>query len=148
MKQPCIAWLVASLVASGATGGQEPNEGIEIVRVIAPLTLDSLTEGSTVQAVLDDEIDEQHRLTLADYLRANLASVFVNEAQSNPLQPDLHYRGFVASPLLGLPQGLAVYQDGVRGERAVRRHRQLGTHPGVRNQRGASCTRVEPRSSV
>ena len=115
MKQPCIAWLVvAAFVASGATGGQEPNEGIEIVRVIAPLTLDSLTEGSTVQAVLDDEIDEQHRLTLADYLRANLASVFVNEAQSNPLQPDLHYRGFVASPLLGLPQGLAVYQDGVR----------------------------------
>lgn len=115
MKQPSIAWpIVAALVASGATGGQEPNEDIEVVRVIAPLTLDSSPAGSNVQAALNDEIDEQRRLTLADYLRANLASVFVNEAQSNPLQPDLQYRGFVASPLLGLPQGLAVYQDGVR----------------------------------
>ncbi|MDX1562605.1 MAG: TonB-dependent receptor, partial [Gammaproteobacteria bacterium] len=38
----------------------------------------------------------------------------VNEAQNNPLQPDVQYRGFVGSPLLGLPQGIAVYQDGVR----------------------------------
>ncbi len=29
-------------------------------------------------------------------------------------KPDLQYRGFTASPLLGLPQGLAVYQNGVR----------------------------------
>ncbi len=115
MKQPCIAWLVvAAFVASGATGDQEPHEDIEIVRVIAPLTLDPSPAAANVQAALDDEIEEQHWLTLADHLRANLASVFVNEAQSNPLQPDLQYRGFVASPLLGLPQGLAVYQDGVR----------------------------------
>ena len=113
MKQPSTAWLVvAALVASGATG--QPNEDIEIVRVIAPLTLDPLAAESNVQAALGDEIEEQRRLGLADHLRANLASVFVNEAQSNPLQPDLRYRGFVASPLLGLPQGLAVYQDGVR----------------------------------
>ena len=31
-----------------------------------------------------------------------------------PLQPDFNFRGFTASPLLGLPQGLAVYQNGVR----------------------------------
>ena len=43
-----------------------------------------------------------------------LASVNLNETQANPFQPDVQFRGFVASPLLGLPQGLAVYQDGVR----------------------------------
>ena len=32
----------------------------------------------------------------------------------NPFQPDVDYRGFVASPTLGTPQGLAVYQNGVR----------------------------------
>jgi len=47
-------------------------------------------------------------------MKRNLSGVFVNEAQSNPLQPDVQYRGFVGSPLLGLPQGIAVYQDGVR----------------------------------
>jgi hypothetical protein len=39
--------------------------------------------------------------------RSICCSVFINEAQSNPLQPDLMYCGFTASPLLGLPQGLA-----------------------------------------
>ena len=33
---------------------------------------------------------------------------------TNPHQPTLRYRGFMASPLLGLPQGIAVYQNGVR----------------------------------
>src|SRR5262249_27272029 len=36
------------------------------------------------------------------------------DAQNNPLQPDVNFRGFTASPLLGLAQGLAVYQNGVR----------------------------------
>ena len=43
-----------------------------------------------------------------------LASVHLNEAQSSTFQPDVQFRGFASSPLLGLPQGLAVYQDGVR----------------------------------
>ena len=53
-------------------------------------------------------------LDLGDFMRRELGSVFVNEAQGNPLQPDVQYRGFVGSPLLGLPQGIAVYQDAMR----------------------------------
>ena len=34
--------------------------------------------------------------------------------QNNPFQPDVNYRGYTASPLLGTPQGLSVYMDGVR----------------------------------
>ena len=34
--------------------------------------------------------------------------------QSNPFQADINYRGYTASPLLGTPQGLSVYMDGVR----------------------------------
>ena len=34
--------------------------------------------------------------------------------QGNPIQPDLNYRGYTASPLLGTPQGISVYMDGVR----------------------------------
>ncbi len=43
-----------------------------------------------------------------------LGSVYVNEIQGNPFQPDVNYRGYTASPLLGTPQGLSVYMDGVR----------------------------------
>jgi hypothetical protein len=40
--------------------------------------------------------------------------VYVNDMQGNPLQPDINYRGYTASPLLGTPQGLSVYLDGIR----------------------------------
>ncbi len=53
-------------------------------------------------------------LDLTDTMNRQLGSVTLNAAQNNPLQPDLRYRGFTASPLLGLPQGIAVYGDGVR----------------------------------
>ena len=47
-------------------------------------------------------------------MNRRLDSVHVNEVQNNPFQPDVNYRGYTASPLLGTPQGLSVYMDGVR----------------------------------
>src|SRR6185437_11274022 len=38
----------------------------------------------------------------------------VSAAQGNPYQQDLNFRGFTASPLLGTPQGVSIFQDGVR----------------------------------
>jgi hypothetical protein len=35
-------------------------------------------------------------------------------SQGNPFQSDVSFRGFSASPLLGTPQGMSVYVDGVR----------------------------------
>ena len=67
-----------------------------------------------VQAATSEDIERSESLDLSDFLNRNLGSVNLNEAQNNPLQPDLQYRGFTASPLLGLAQGLAVYQNGVR----------------------------------
>lgn len=58
---------------------------------------------------------EQHQsLDLSDYMNSQLGSVTINSAQNNPLQADLQFRGFTSSPLLGLAQGIAVYQNGVR----------------------------------
>jgi iron complex outermembrane receptor protein len=47
-------------------------------------------------------------------LDQRLASVNVNANQDNAFQPDVQYRGFEASPILGTPIGVAVYQNGVR----------------------------------
>jgi len=38
----------------------------------------------------------------------------LSDSQGNSNRPDVTYRGFVASPVQGVPQGLAVYQNGVR----------------------------------
>ena len=51
---------------------------------------------------------------LAEFLEMNPSSVSVNSTSGNPFQPDVSFRGFVASPLLGTPQGLSVFVDGVR----------------------------------
>ncbi len=51
---------------------------------------------------------------LPELLSGHFPSVHANDYQGNPLQADVSYRGFTASPLLGTPQGLSVYQDGVR----------------------------------
>jgi outer membrane receptor protein involved in Fe transport len=69
---------------------------------------------SNVQVVKDAELKEQSSLSIADFMNNNLLGVSVNETQNNPYQPDILFRGFTASPLLGTPQGLSVFQDGVR----------------------------------
>jgi outer membrane receptor protein involved in Fe transport len=69
---------------------------------------------SNVQVVKGEAMEEQRSLTIADYMNNNLVGVSINETQNNPYQPDVLFRGFTASPLLGTPQGLSVFQDGVR----------------------------------
>ena len=68
----------------------------------------------SIQTATAEDIERSQSLDLSQFLNRNLGSVTINEAQNNPLQPDIQYRGFTSSALLGLPQGLAVYQNGVR----------------------------------
>ncbi|MCK5191476.1 MAG: TonB-dependent receptor plug domain-containing protein, partial [Methylococcales bacterium] len=67
-----------------------------------------------VQSATSEDLQRSQSLDLTQYMNRNLGSVTINAAQNNPLQPDLQYRGFSASPLLGVPQGISVYQNGVR----------------------------------
>jgi outer membrane receptor protein involved in Fe transport len=67
-----------------------------------------------VQAATRRDIEMSGALDLSDFLNRRLSGVYVNEIQGNPFQPDVNYRGYTASPLLGTPQGLSVYMDGVR----------------------------------
>jgi outer membrane receptor protein involved in Fe transport len=85
--------------------GATPIDGIGIDRNQVPFNVQTLITGGPGQP---------GRTSVADEIYSRLASVHVNEAITNPLQPDIQFRGFTASPLLGLPQGLAVYQNGVR----------------------------------
>ena len=67
-----------------------------------------------VQTAVSADIEASGALDLSDFLNRRFNGVFVNEMQGNPFQPDLNYRGYTASPLLGTPQGLSIYMDGVR----------------------------------
>jgi outer membrane receptor protein involved in Fe transport len=67
-----------------------------------------------VQTATQTDIKNSSALDLSDFMNRRLNGVVVNETQGNPFQPDVNYRGFTASPLLGTPEGLSVYVDGVR----------------------------------
>jgi outer membrane receptor protein involved in Fe transport len=80
-----------------------PGAGASIYEIPAP-----------VQAATERDIAQSGALDLSDFLTRRLNGVYLNEIQGNPIQPDLNYRGYTASPLLGTPQGVSVYMDGVR----------------------------------
>ena len=80
-----------------------PGTDLDLDQVAAP-----------VQAASSTSIDAAKALDVSQYLQRFFAGVHVNDIQGNPFQPDINYRGFTASPLLGTPQGLSVYLDGVR----------------------------------
>jgi outer membrane receptor for Fe3+-dicitrate len=69
---------------------------------------------SAMSVIGSTELSERGAASVADTLQQRLGSVTVEGTTSNPVQPTLRFRGFTASPLLGLPQGIAVYQNGVR----------------------------------
>ena len=67
-----------------------------------------------VQILSGKQIDKQQPNDISDLLNQNLGSVNINDTQGNPFQVDVNFRGFTASPVLGTPQGLSVFVDGVR----------------------------------
>ncbi len=67
-----------------------------------------------VQSATAADLEESGSLDLSDLLSKRLAGVNVNQSQENPYQPDVNYRGYTASPLLGTPEGVSVFMDGVR----------------------------------
>ncbi|EUJ10089.1 outer membrane receptor protein [Methylophilaceae bacterium 11] len=69
---------------------------------------------ASIQTVKEKQLIEQKSISISDYINQNLNGVSVNDTQNNPYQPDVSFRGYSASPLLGTPQGLSVFVDGVR----------------------------------
>lgn len=69
---------------------------------------------ASVTTVHADDIARTNSLNIADALQQRVPGIIINEVAGNPFQPDIQFRGFVASPVSGTPQGLAVYQNGVR----------------------------------
>jgi len=67
-----------------------------------------------VQTATATDIENSGALDLPDFMNRALNGVFINELAGNPFQPDVNYRGYTASPLLGTPAGLSVYLDAVR----------------------------------
>jgi iron complex outermembrane receptor protein len=111
--------LLAGTEPVRAADAKEPAADLGTIEVVgeSPLTVTGVPVDkipSPVQTVTSKQLDETQSIALPDYMRRFMGSVNVNDVQNNPFQPDVQFRGFTASPLLGLPQGLAVYLNGIR----------------------------------
>jgi iron complex outermembrane receptor protein len=99
-----------------ATLAAEARSELDEVIVTAPygqaLSRDRVP--ARAQSVSVDEAESVQPADITDLLNRRFGSVSINHAQNNPLQPDVNFRGETASPLLGLPQGISVYANGVR----------------------------------
>src|SRR5262249_35703511 len=111
----------AGAVTAASAWADNPAEVFELpsVQVIGTTPLPGLGTDlkdvpANVQTFGRRDFDRQRPLELTDFLGANANSVGVSAAQGNAYQQDINFRGFTASPLLGAPQGLSVFQDGVR----------------------------------
>jgi outer membrane receptor protein involved in Fe transport len=69
---------------------------------------------NNVQSATAEDLERIQGLDLSEFMNKTLGSVSINQAQNNPFQPDVKFRGFTASPLVGNSQGLSVYMDGIR----------------------------------
>jgi len=100
--------VITSVLGSGHLLAEEADiiqhETIEVIG-ITPAHGTGLPEDMIpfyIQTATAEDIEGSQSLDLTQFLNRNLGSVTINEAQNNPLQPDIQYRGFTSSALLGL----------------------------------------------
>ncbi|WP_165943314.1 TonB-dependent receptor [Roseicella aquatilis] len=110
---------VLALLAGAGAVAQEAAVALPQVEAvgIAPLPGSGLPRDRVAgnpRSLSAADLTRENQPGLPQALERLSGAVVLNDAQGSPFQPDLQYRGFAASPLLGTPQGLAVYQNGVR----------------------------------
>jgi iron complex outermembrane receptor protein len=111
-------WARASAAAASDTPPTRDADALETVVVsVTPLLGTGIPLShfpSNVQTLRAAQIDADHAETLTDLVDRHFASITLADTEGSPFQQDLVERGFTASPVLGTPQGLAIYQNGVR----------------------------------
>lgn len=126
VQQPCrhLAVVAALGTLAATAAAQTPGENatytnlpeIEVIGT-APLPgtgIDRDKVPANVQSLSAADLAREGVPSLITGLQDAAGSVSLNANLDDPFQPDLLYRGFEASPVLGTPEGIAVYQNGVR----------------------------------
>lgn len=119
MKYSVVALAIFSALShANATDSDASSNNTEVISIIGNTPLQQTTDTAQLigqtQTLTSKELGLTPTRSLAEILRSQFTSVNINHVQNNPFQPDVQYRGFTASPLLGLPQGVSVYLNGTR----------------------------------
>jgi iron complex outermembrane receptor protein len=112
----------ASLGAAMAQdGGAIALEEIEVIGT-TPLGGDGLDRDkvpANVRTILGDALRTGNTPTIQEGVSPTTPSLSVSDVTGNPFNKELSFRGFQSSPTIGVAQGIAVYQNGVRINEAL-----------------------------
>lgn len=113
------AAVMSVFAAPAALAAEDVAQELTVITVVGAMPLPGLGQAkneipAAVQSASGAAIARSQAIDLTAFMNRNLAGVHINEIQGNPFQPDVSYRGYTASPLLGTAQGLSLYMDGVR----------------------------------
>jgi len=110
-----VVLTLATLLPASAMG-QEALPTIEVVGV-SPVSgggIDRDKVPGNVDVLTSQDFSPTLSPDLLQSMSRALPGVSLSDQSGNPFQLNVQYRGFQASPVPGTPQGLAVYQNGVR----------------------------------
>ncbi|KAB1079259.1 TonB-dependent receptor [Methylobacterium soli] len=115
--------VVATTPVGSAAGVGAPSASLYNAPVLQVPSTERLRGGaqplykipSTVESVTAADLDfDRATFNAVDTLARRVPGLNLSDSQGNNNRVDINYRGFQASPVTGVPQGLAVYQNGVR----------------------------------
>jgi iron complex outermembrane recepter protein len=124
VRLPLVVILIIGASASAAA--QPPpadappppqfSEAVEVVAVtpVHGLEVPKTKVAANVQIFTPARVPALAPSDASRLLAERAVSVHTTDSQAGTFQPDVLFRGFAGSPLLGSSEGLAVYQDGVR----------------------------------
>lgn len=120
ISPPILSAFAAALLPASAwaqaTGNAQPE--IVVVTGSAPLPAFGLDPdklpGETETLSIPLLTEDRTNTVLPEVVARELPGITINDEEGSPFQPDFVYRGFEASPIGGIAEGLAVYQNGVR----------------------------------
>ena len=144
---PCLLAALALSVSAGVRA-DDPVE-LPTVEVVGTTPLPGLGVRidqipAPVQTAKSPAILRSNAIELPGFMNRFLGGVFVNDIQGNPFQPDVTYRGYTASPLLGHAAGAV----GLHGRRAAqptfRRRRELGLDSADRDLVDRAAAGLQP----
>ena len=106
---------VEATQSDAASGGPEVSGITVIAATPLPGTgVDIDKTPANTQILSSADLSRDGVASVAGGLSSQLGSVNMNDNLDDTFQPNILLRGFEASPVLGTPQGVAVYQNGVR----------------------------------
>jgi iron complex outermembrane recepter protein len=105
-----------AVVAQQAPQGAHDLDEIVVVGVtpVPGFKVDKDKVPGNIQTLRSSDLTRNGAASVLGALDQQVGSVNFNDTLADPFQPEVLFRGFEASPVLGTPQGMAVYQNGVR----------------------------------